>query len=199
MAVDAGDNVHLAYYDNNGGLCYAYIPKAGIPLVQLPGTATTSKVSGITTVRVDTFLSAGLKIMINIREEGAGNYKPYISYYHGAFPETKFTVRTAWPVNYTSNVLHGTNDVDFFTGNWEVMTVPVENTPLNSSAYNELIIANGVPKTSTNWVALSDGTDRLSASGYTSGNASANMHKTILVGYMTLNRYEGAVLKKDLW
>jgi len=203
MAVDAGNNVHLAYYDNNGGLCYAYIPATGFTLYTTSGTAGTAKVSGIKTYRVDTFLSAGLKIMINVREENGTNV-PYISYYHGAFPETKFTVRTAWPVLFTGGVASGdgTDELDFFTGNWEVMTVPVENTPLNASAYNELIIANGVPKTSDNWVELSNTatgtTRRLSAYNYTYTN-NKNVHRTILVGYMTLNHYEGAILKKNLW
>ena len=212
MAVDGGNNIHLAYYDNNGGLWYAYIPSSGIPVI---GTTdiTTNKVTGIQTFRVDTFLSAGLKIMINVRQEthpathpsGTGTrYVPYISYYHGAFPETKFTVRTAWPVIFASGVPsgHGTDDFDFFTGDWEVMTVPVENTPLNSSAYNELIIANGVPRTSDNWVqpinTIATTPRALSAYNYTY-NGNKNVHKTILVGYMTLNHYEGAILKKDLW
>jgi len=214
MAVDGGNNVHLAYYDNNGGLCYAYIPSGSIPVVQVPGTSTTNKITGITTFRVDTFLSAGLKIMINVRQEthtashpsGAGTrYVPYISYYHGAFPETKFTVRTAWPVTFTGNVAasHGTDDLDFFTGNWEVMTVPVDNLPLSTSSYNELIIANGVPRTSDNWIAPSNsvtGTPRaLSAYGYTGSGTNRKVHRTILVGYMTLTHYEGAILKKDLW
>jgi len=214
MAIDGGNNIHLAYYDNNGGLCYAYIPASGIPTVPSTGTITNVKVSGIQTFRVDTFLSAGLKIMINVRQEthtashpsGAGiRYVPYISYYHGAFPETKFTVRTAWPVRFTGGIAagQGTDELDFFTGDWEVMTVPVETLPSSTSSFNELIIANGVPRTSDNWVELSNtGAStlprRLSAYNYTY-NQNKNVHKTILVGYMTLTHYEGAILKKDLY
>jgi len=202
MAVDRADNVHLAYYDVfNGGLFYAYIPVSGFTSATSDSTLT--KVSGITPVKVDTYLSAGTKIMINIREQGTGNYVPYISYLHSSFSDTKNSIRTAWPViastgvvkphNSIANVLPGTDGNDRFTGNWEVMTVPVENVPLV-----DYFIANGVPRTSDNWVTPT-GTGALSAAGFTNGNNSANINRTILVGYMTDNRYEGAVLKRDLW
>jgi len=201
MAVDGGNNIHLAYYDVfNGGLYYAYIPSSGIPSVT---DTSTTKVSGITTVKVDTYLSAGTKIMINVREQGTGNYVPYISYLHSSFAETKNSVRTAWPVvastgvakphNSSANVLPGTDANDRFTGNWEVMTVPAENVPLV-----DYFIANGVPRTAANWVTPT-GTGALTAAGYTNSGSSANIYKTILIGYMTDTRYEGAVLKRDLW
>jgi len=202
MAVDGGNNVHLAYYDVlNGGLYYAYIPNSGFPVRTSSGGS--KDVTGIKTVKVDTFLSAGTKIMINIREQGTGNYVPYITYLHSSFAETLSSVRAAWPVtastgvvkghNTANDVLAGTDANDRFLGNWEVMTVPVENVP--SVDY---FIANGVPRTSTGWVTPS-GTDALNAGTYTNNDTSALINRTILVGYMTDNRYEGAVLKKDLW
>ena len=202
MAVDGGNNVHLAYYDVlNGGLYYAYIPNSGFPV--RTGSGGSKDVTGIRTVKVDTFLSAGTKIMINIREQGTGNYVPYITYLHSSFAETLNSVRAAWPVtastgvvkghNTANDVLAGTDANDRFLGNWEVMTVPVENVP--SVDY---FIANGVPRTSTGWVTPS-GTDALNAGTYTNNDTSAHINRTILVGYMTDNRYEGAVLKKDLW
>ena len=81
MAVDAGDNLHLAYYDVlNGGLWYSYIPS---------GYYTDATNNPIETVRVDTYLSAGTKIMINTRMETRNvegvdrtAYVPYITYFH---------------------------------------------------------------------------------------------------------------------
>jgi len=190
MAVDAANNIHLAYYHAlNGGLYYAYIPYNSSVAAQI------SK-PNITTVKVDTYLSAGTKIMINVREQGLNNFVPYISYMHGSFTDTRYSVRVAWPV--AANTLQGTDNNDFFTGNWEAMTVPVENVPLVTSSYNELIIANGVPQTSADWISPSAGSNYLSAAGYTDGDSGANMHKTILVSYMTATRYEGAVLKYDI-
>jgi hypothetical protein len=206
MAVDGGDNVHLAYNDvSNGGLHYAYIPSSGIPRTAANNSTTTAKVTNIEIARVDTYLSAGTKLMINVRNEGTNNttdrkYVPYITYLHASFYDTKNAIRVAWPVTtYTAttgkmSVEHGTNEDDTFTGKWEVMTVPVMNAPLTT-----YFVCNGVPTTNANWVPLT-GTNALS--GYYNGtNTQANslINKSILVGYMTSPRYEGAMLKKSLW
>lgn len=192
MAVDEDNNVHLAYYDMlNGGLYYAYIPNSGFG-AYASGNANAT-VTGIQKFKVDTYLSAGTKIMINVRKEGTRNV-PYISYLHASFAETANSIRVAWPV--TSTVAAGSDANDRLTGNWEVMTVPVANVPVT-----DYIIANGVPKTNTGWVQPT-GTNVLNAAGYTNGTgnvANSNVHKTILVGYMTDENYEGAVLKKDIW
>jgi len=192
LAVDDANNVHLAYYDVfNGGLYYTFIPSAYY-----------SSGATIETVKVDTYLSAGTKIMINVRNEstaGQLKYVPYISYFHSSFAETVNSIRVAWPVTAVNSagkmaVLPGTDINDRFTGNWEVMTVPAVNIPASDS-----FVSNGVPTTNTNWVPLT-GTEALS--GYWSGSntqANSRINRSILVGYMTNSRYEGAVLKKDLW
>jgi hypothetical protein len=172
MAVDGGGNVHLAYYDViNGGLWYSYIPSASV---------ISTSTAGIETVRVDTYLAAGTKLMLNVRQQGA-NYVPYISYFHGSFGETRNPIRIAWRSDFTA-LRHGTNETDdSFTGAWEVMTVPAANTPLIGE-----FVCNGVPTTGT---LDGTGTDIT----YTDA-----VH-SILVGYMTETRYEGAILKKNLW
>jgi len=202
MTVDGADNVHMAYYNaNDGGLYYAFIPRSGIPSITTADGGNT-KITGIETARVDTFLSAGTKIMISVRDESTGTtttvpkYVPYISYYHGSFSETKSAIRVAWPVTTVNtagkmSVEHGTDTSDLFTGKWEVMTVPVIETP--SMAY---IICNGVPRWRNNW-ALPP-----SNWGYYNGTATvANSYanRTILVGYLTGSRYEGAMLKANLF
>jgi len=187
LIVDGGDNVHLAYYDvRNGGLHYAYIPA-------LNANTTTARpnmnITNIQRARVDTYLSAGTKLMLNVRREGnlsngMPKYVPYISYFHASFAETKNAIRVAWRKNFTSADFNGTDASDRFTGAWEVMTIPVETVPLA-----EEFICNGVPS-AVNWT-VPGGTSAL--------HYNSNMNKTMLVGYMTTDWYEGAVLKDALW
>ena len=179
MAVDGDDNVHLAYYDViNGGLYYTYIPSASV----IP--TTTGDTTGIITVSVDTYLAAGTKLMLNVRQETHGTetrYVPYISYFHNSFGETRNSIRVAWRSDF-SDLLDGTNEEDdSFTGAWEVMTVPAANTPLIGE-----FVCNGVP---------TSGTLDTGGTSITHTNAT----RSILVGYMTDTRYEGAILKRQLW
>ena len=184
MAVDQDDNIHLAYYDvRNGGLYYAFIPPEGTGGSRRPTGA-------IQTVRVDTYLSAGTKLMINVRRQGSNNV-PYISYYHGSFNETANAIRVAWRTNFGTpgTIPQGTNPDNSFTGNWEVMTVPADKIPLTDE-----FICNGVPTTTTGWAAPTGSNLR---SYPTTGTNRIN--RTVLVGYMTTDYYEGAILKHDLY
>jgi hypothetical protein len=179
MAVDANNNVHLAYVDaRNGGLWYTLITNATAP--------NTSPTTGnVKTVRVDTYLSTGTKLMLNLRREGTRDV-PYITYIHNAFAETKNSVRVAWRKDFTTPAtpLHGTNEDHTFTGNWEVMTVPAGEIP-NTQEY----VSNGVPTAATNWTAPNGSTLRTPGAG---------INNSILVGYMTDRWYEGAVLKHSI-
>jgi len=62
MVVDAVDTIHLAYYDLAGGLYYANISAAGGE----PNMGTLTK------VKVDTYLTAGTKLMLNVRQDKHG-------------------------------------------------------------------------------------------------------------------------------
>jgi hypothetical protein len=181
MAVDQDDNVHLAYYDvQNGGLYYALIPPTGNGADRVPDK------NNIGTARVDTYLSAGTKLMLNIRREGARNV-PYISYYHASFAETRNAIRVAWRTDFSNPASppDGTYRDDSFTGAWEVMTVPVQTLPLADE-----FICHGVPAgTSAAWAPA------LAANSLRGRDIS----KSILVGYMTEKWYEGAVLKDTLY
>jgi hypothetical protein len=212
MAVDRFDNVHLAFYDVfNGGLYYAYIP--GTAFTRTTSTnSTTANGQGaqilsanIAVVKVDTYLSAGTKLMINVREEFNGDtaptantvIRPYISYFHASFNETRNSVRVAWPVNYIrslTDVKPGTDAVDRFTGNWEVMTVPAANLPLG-----EFFICNGVPRTNGNWTPPSGANQLIGFNNGDNTQTGSLVHRSILVGYMTDTRYEGASLKYHIW
>ena len=148
----------------------------------------------IEVAQVESYLAAGTKLMINVRNEGLNDtdnrkYVPYISYYHVAFSETRFSVRVAWPVTDFSaatgkmNVEDGVDDRDFFTGKWEVMTIPSVQ-----PALSQWFICNGVPRTAGDWAAIDN------FNGYANG-----IDKTIMLGYMTHLHYEGAILKYNLW
>ena len=207
MAVDPQDNVHLAFYDHiNGGLHYAFIPRSGIPIVTAGGPTNRAPITEIRTARVDTFLSAGMNLMISVRDEtanGIPRFRPYISYFHGAFPGTRSTVRVAWPVtevNAAGNfaVENNTDSSDFFRGTWEVMSVPAINIPGNS-----LIISNGVPRWRNGWIPVTGAGGlrghHTGAAGTTGSTATSLANRTILVGYMTDRNFEGAMLKYDIF
>jgi len=172
MAVDENNNVHLAYYSDDGGLWYTYIPSNDVLNISR---------SMPKSVRVDTFLSAGTKIMINIRDG-----IPYISYAHASFPGTRHSIRVAWRLNTSDVTADGTNEDDTFTGKWEVMTVPVRSNVIPNI---DEFICNGVP-TSGNLTAPAGGADSLTYS--------SALSQTILVGFMTNLSYEGAVLKDNI-
>ena len=189
LAVDDNNNVHLAYVDvRNGGLWYTYIPYDAANT--RPNSQTNAGGSyesnstpsdAVITVRVDTFLSTGTKLMINVRDN-----RPYISYIHNAFAETQNSVRVAWSkktISDNTDVLAGSNANDEFTGEWEVMTVPAGTIPLTDE-----YVCNGVPTSGDLAAPPTNSTLR----------AYTGMNKTILVGYMTQNWYEGAVLKANI-
>jgi len=178
MAIDGDDNIHLAYYDSlNGGLYYALVPPDG----------TIPDVDKAEYVKVDTYLSAGTRIMLNVRKEthdGVARYVPYISYFHASFDETRFSVRVAWRKDFTASLekAAGSNDNDRLTGAWEVMTIPAENVPASGQ-----YICHGVPTAATALV----------------GTATAGFHtdisKTMIVTYPTDINYEGAMLRHKIW
>jgi len=205
MAIDGNDNIHLAYYDVfNGGLWYAYIPVTGATqTARRPnpgGTSVTGSRVDATNVRiarVDTYLSAGTKLQINIRDN-----IPYISYFHASFAETRNSIRVAWPktaITSANDVRHGTygrntaqatfvqsaasNDnypADSFTGDWEVMTIPTRNIPRSNE-----FVCNGVPASTT-------------AVSSPSASLNANIRNSILVGYLIGTTYEGARLRDNI-
>ncbi|QTQ13582.1 hypothetical protein HRQ91_03415 [Treponema parvum] len=134
MAVDAKGGIHIAYYGASAGdLKYAYLSDY---------RDTTPEV-----VKVDSYLSVGTNISIDVMEKDIGGttyYVPYISYFISAFTKTSFSVRTAWLSKLgESSVPTGVTN-DFFTGSWEVMTVPTSEIPLDYS------VGIGIKKNTSN-------------------------------------------------
>lgn len=150
LAVDKNNGIHIAYYSSSkGDLKYAYLPSYN-------GTPTV--------VTVDSYLSVGTQISISTREEN-GKIVPYISYFQSAFTQTPSSVRVAWRNDLTGTVKDGAKD-ELFTGNWEVMTIPMKGIIPKDET-----ICNGVP----------------------TGGGWAN---TVVLGFMSDSGYKKAVLKK---
>ena len=150
LAVDKNNGIHIAYYSSSkGDLKYAYLPSYN-------GTATV--------VTVDSYLSVGTQISISTREESS-KIVPYISYFQSAFTQTPSSVRVAWRNDLTGTVKDGAKD-ELFTGNWEVMTIPMKGIIPKDET-----ICNGVP----------------------TGGGWAN---TVVLGFMSDDGYKKAVLRK---
>jgi hypothetical protein len=165
LTVDRNDGIHIAYYaSSSGDLKYAFLPSYN------------AASSAIKVVTVDSFLSAGTKLMINTRQESRGGSTvivPYISYYHASFMQTANSIRVAWRNDFT-NLSDGAV-YDDFTGAWEVMTIPTANIPM------EDFVVNGVPTTG-NFNTVSNG--------------SVNITNSVVLGYYTNAWYERAYIKK---
>jgi hypothetical protein len=186
LAVDPDDNVHIAFYDvANGGLYYLLVPATGTQVARTLNTA------NLNPVQVDTYQAAGTKIMLNIRTEG-GRHIPYITYFHGSFTETRNSIRVAWRKDFTSADYNGTNAIDMFTGKWEVMTVPAINTPVSTE-----IICNGVPS-GTQAVTRWQDVNTHGTGGAPLTRKAVDLTQSIVIGYMTNEYYEGAILKGDM-
>lgn len=113
VAVDADDGIHIAYYNSsNGDLKYAYLSSYDDSTADV--------------YTVDSFLSVGQNLMIDIIEEG-GQQVPYISYYVGSYAGTMMSIRYAsWN---TALAMGDGVALDKFTGNWRISSVPARNIP----------------------------------------------------------------------
>jgi len=168
LVVDDANKVHIAYYNSkNGDLKYAYID--GYDQAKTAGK--------VTKVTVDSYLSVGTNITINVRKEGTGtNAKnvPYIYYYNTSSNNTPNSIKVAW--QYNSDLSDGARaegaNKDHFTGAWECMTVPTTNIPLDAT------VCGGVP------------TDKVDAVG--------DFRKSVVLGYMTDQYFEKAYIKGDI-
>ena len=169
LAVDDANGVHIAYYNSKSGdLKYAYLKDYNKPTEAV-------------TVTVDSYLSVGTNITINVRDEGTdvtdettnetthtANYVPYIYYYNTSSNQTMNSIKVAWR-NDMKTLRAGAID-DKFTGAWESMTVPTENIPVDAT------VCGGVP------------TEKVDSVG--------DFTNTVVLAYMTDQYFEKAYIKK---
>ena len=128
LTVDDADGVHIAYYNSKSGdLKYAYLEN-----YKTPGEAKK--------VTVDSYLSVGTNITINVRKEDGKN-KPYIYYYNTSSNQTMNSIKVAWRDDMETLRDGAINDK--FTGAWESMTVPTDNIPVDAT------VCGGVPTNGT--------------------------------------------------
>ncbi|OHE64457.1 MAG: hypothetical protein A2001_02225 [Treponema sp. GWC1_61_84] len=112
LAVDGDNGIHIAYYSSsNGDLKYVYLP-------------TYDTTTGIVPVTIDSFLSVGTNLAITTTDDGT-NQVPYVSYYAPAYTSTNYSLRTAWRTEFGGSTVPAGADSDAYTGDWEIMTVPV--------------------------------------------------------------------------
>ena len=123
LAVDDDGGIHIAYYNSaKGDLKYVHLDSYD---------ATPSA-----PVTVDSYLSVGTNITVNVRKEG-GNNIPYIYYYNASSNQTPNSIKVAWRNDITSLRDGAINDK--FTGAWESMTIPTTNIPVDAT------VCGGVP------------------------------------------------------
>ena len=133
MIVDGNGGIHIAYYGASAGdLKYAYLSDY--------------KDTEPDIVTVDSYLSVGSNISIDVLENTVGaekKYIPYISYFMSAFTKTNSSVRVAWLNTTDYSKVDGVKK-DQFTGDWEVMTIPSNQIPLDYT------IGIGIKKNNSN-------------------------------------------------
>ena len=123
MATDSDGGIHIAYYSTaKGDLKYAYLSRYDD--------------KNPTVVTVDSYLSVGTNITVNIRKEGDKQI-PYIYYYNASSNQTPNSIKVSWQ-NDTSVLRDGAIN-DKFTGAWESMTIPSKNIPVDAT------VCGGVP------------------------------------------------------
>ncbi|BDC94570.1 Ig-like domain repeat protein [Treponema bryantii] len=156
LAVDAGGHIHIAYYNSaKGDLKYAYLDSYNDATPEV--------------VTVDSYLSVGTNITVNVREQ-SGKYIPYIYYYNSSSSRTSNSIKVAWRKD-MDNLRNGAVG-DKFTGAWECMTIPSANTPVDAT------VCGGVPTS-----VETEATD---------------YSKSVVLGYMTDKYYEKAYIKGDI-
>ena len=164
LTVDENNGIHIAYYNSaSGDLKYAYIPDYSAVTKDSEGNLT----GGATIVTVDSYLSVGTNITINTRKQG-DNIVPYIYYFNASSNHTSNSIKVAWRKKF--DALRDGAIEDKFTGDWESMTIPTDNIPV------EATVCGGVPSTST----------------------TAANNKTVFLGYMSDKFYEKATIKGDI-
>jgi hypothetical protein len=124
MAVDADGGIHLAYYSSNGAdLKYAYASSYS-------GDFTPVIVDAYQSVGTYASITAGKRNIAAPTDPSDWRIVPAISYYAsggGSSLAAKVAYRDYSTVSSGGPAVAGVNELDMFTGAWEVSTVPAKN------------------------------------------------------------------------
>jgi hypothetical protein len=123
MKLDSDGGIHIVYYSLAGGdLRYAFL------------SGYEDKTASIATV--DSYLSVGTNCTIDVAKSN-GHQVPYIGYYMAANSGSCASLRYAYRTNFDSDVsgkFDGTDSKDFYTGNWEITTIPEDTDTIPDDA-----------------------------------------------------------------
>ncbi len=120
IATDSDGGIHIAYHKaSTGELKYAYME---------------TPVSDPQIVVVDSYLSVGTNLMIQVRSE-SGMQVPYISYYFGSLNGTTSSLKLAYRNTEVLELTHGAVN-DLYTEAWEVTSLPTNVPPRNFTVSN---------------------------------------------------------------
>ena len=175
LAIDSDYNLHIAAYDGiKQDLTYIYIPSKEVSNQHIPDY---SKKKVCT---VDSYLSVGKELTIDVAKDASGNQIPYIGYY----ANTPAKPRYAYLAN-PSNISDGVSS-DKYTGVWECTIVP---TPSKMSDDSKRRINVGVWKTTEGVLRDSNykGTSGQDSTGTNNGKDSSSGDSGVCYGNGTDN------------
>ena len=160
---------------------YAYISQSDL---------TQKKVTKVQTV--DAYNNTGARPTIDVTRvadtsvTGGYKYVPYIGYQMNSNLNTTASARVAYPVKFDDNGIpagDGADSQDMCTGNWEIKTVPTQNTPIDAKV-SAGVWTSGTDKVHT---AIPSGTDTFENQSATKTiNAQATGQRAIIWGNGTL-------------
>ncbi len=180
IAVDANGGVHMAAYDiGNADLVYAYLPTY---------SSTSPKLSV-----VDSYSQSGTNITLDVgltKVDSTTYAVPHIGYYSAATSKAKVaSLSGVITQEYSDDIPDGTES-DYFTGKWEVSTLPTTSRLRNDYINVGLWKTDGVIKKSTTGTS-----SQSNDTGYCYGNGTANAVLGYAIKVGTLGYVETAQMK----
>ena len=174
MVADAAGGLHFAYSSNSGAdLYYTYMESVN---------DTTP-----TTMLVDSYDNVGSYCTIDVgRTSESSQWIPYITYKRDA---SEVALKMAYPVVNVSTEKPGASSAGFFTGNWDICTIPSANNSTND------LVNVGLCKTWSNGVIQNfpTGADDFS---YNPGGTYAICNSSVIYGNGTPNPVVGYAVEQ---
>lgn len=185
MVADAAGGLHFAYSSNSGAdLYYTYMDSVSD--------------STPTTVLVDSYDNVGSYCTIDVGRSSSTSVQwiPYITYKRDA---SEVALKMASPVEYINNVpSEGASSAGFFTGKWDICTIPSANNSTNDlvnvglcKTWGDGVIQN-FPAGTDDFSYNPGGTYAICNSSVVYGNGTKNP----VVGYAVENGYIELAQKK---